>query len=116
MSQPDDRNPVEARYSSAFLFFRAPRFSLLANDAGGSSRFNVSPNSVSISSTVGKTDCRPDGSARVSSYVQIPKGLSIPAKLYSASNRSCSWQRIKSYPKTVAEKGTGTFCSEDSAK
>lgn len=51
-------------------------------------RFRVSFSSASISSTVGKADCNAFGRALVNSYVEMPIGLSMPAKLYSASSRS----------------------------
>lgn len=58
-------------------------------------RFSVSPSSASISSTVGKADCNAFGSALVNSYVEMPIGLSMPAKQYSAGSRSCSWHKIR---------------------
>jgi len=41
---------------------------------------SVSASSVSISSAVGRIDCRLGGNARLNSYVEMPIGLSLQGK------------------------------------
>ncbi len=54
-----------------------------------------SVSSASMSSMVGKLDPSSRGKERVSSYSEMPIGLVMPLKAYSATTRLRSCQRIK---------------------
>jgi hypothetical protein len=91
---------VECHLSSHFLrpFFgcaRAADFLILAAFFRAFSDVADSASSASISSTVGKTDFRLGGNARVSSYSEIPMGLLTPRRAYSAMMWLRSWHRIR---------------------
>jgi hypothetical protein len=55
----------------------------------------LSLNSASIASMLGSADCSDAGSARVSSKVDTPNGLSSPRTAYSASAWLLRWQRSR---------------------